>query len=89
MPRPRIAYDISDYTKQGIVTAFRMKKLIFSKLGAIDFTKSAESDPGRIREMIDGNGVQLTYGGAGHVMGTYRMGDDPKTSVVNSWLQLA
>ena len=32
-------------------------------------------------------GVQLTYGGAGHIMGTYRMGDDPKTSVVNSWQQ--
>ena len=27
----------------------------------------------------------LTYGGAGHIMGTYRMGDDPKTSVVDSF----
>ena len=26
-----------------------------------------------------------TYGGAGHVMGTYRMGTDPKTSVVDSF----
>ncbi len=34
--------------------------------------------------MIDGEPVQLTYGGAGHIMGTYRMGDDPKTSVVDS-----
>ena len=34
LPRPRIAYDISDYTKQGIVAAFRLKKLIFNKLGA-------------------------------------------------------
>jgi glucose dehydrogenase len=87
LPRPRIAYDISDYTKQGIVTAFRMKKLIFSKLGATDFTKTAESDPARFDEMIDGNVAQLTYGGAGHIMGTYRMGDDPKTSVVDSWLR--
>ena len=88
MPRPRIAYDISDYTKRGIATAFRMKELIFSKLGAIDFTKVAETDPGKFRD-VDGIGVPLTYGGAGHIMGTYRMGDDPKTSVVNSWLQLA
>jgi glucose dehydrogenase len=90
LPRPRITYDISDYTKQGIVTAFRMKKLIFSKLGVTeesDFTKVAESDPGMFEETIDGNVVQLTYGGAGHVMGTYRMGDDPKTSVVDSWLR--
>jgi glucose dehydrogenase len=85
LPRPRISYDISDYTKQGIVTAFRMKKLIFSKLGAIDFTKVAESDPAAFEETIDGNVEQLTYGGAGHVMGTYRMGDDPKTSVVDSF----
>jgi choline dehydrogenase-like flavoprotein len=85
LPRPRIAYDISDYTKRGIVTAFRMKKLIFSKLGATDFTKVAESDPGEFDETIDGNLVQLTYGGAGHIMGTYRMGHDPKTSVVDLW----
>jgi glucose dehydrogenase len=88
LPRPRIAYDISDYTKQGIVAAFRMKKLIFNKLGVAqdsDFTKPSDSDPGRFEEMIDGNVEQLTYGGAGHVMGTYRMGDDPKTSVVDSW----
>src|SRR3974390_1055122 len=85
LPRPRIAYDISDYTKRGIATAFRMKELIFRKLGAIDFTKVAETDPGKFN--VDGIEVPLTYGGAGHIMGTYRMGDDPKTSVVNSWLQ--
>jgi glucose dehydrogenase len=84
LPRPRISYDISDYTKQGIVTAFRTKELIFSKLGATDFTKVAEGDPGRFDETIDGNVVQLTYGGAGHITGTYRMGQDPKTSVVDS-----
>jgi len=87
LPRPRIAYDVSDYTKRGIAAAFRMKKLIFSKLGATDFTNVAPSDPGRFDETIDRNVEQLTYGGAGHLMGTYRMGDDPKTSVVDSWLR--
>ena len=85
LPRPQIAYDISDYTKQGIATAFRTGKLIFKKLGAVDFTERAEGDPAGFDEMIDGKREQLTYGGAGHVMGTYRMGDDPKTSVVDSW----
>jgi len=85
LPRPKIHYDISDYTRQGIVTAFRMKKLIFDKLGAEDFTKVGNTDPGLFEEMVDGKKVQLTYGGAGHVMGTYRMGDSPKTSVVDSW----
>jgi choline dehydrogenase-like flavoprotein len=34
---------------------------------------------------VDGIDQKLTYGGAGHVMGTYRMGTDPKTSVVDSF----
>ena len=85
LPRPQIAYDISDYTKQGIVTAVRMKRLIFGKLKAEDFTERHEGDPTGFDETIDGTLEQLTYGGAGHVMGTYRMGDDPKTSVVDSW----
>jgi glucose dehydrogenase len=85
LPRPEISYDLSNYTKQGIVAAFRMKNLIFSKLGATDFTVRADGDPTGFDEMVDGKPVQLAYGGAGHIMGTYRMGDDPKTSVVDSF----
>ena len=89
LPRPEISYNISDYTRQGIVAAYRMRKLIFDKLGAIDFTHRPadlpSDSPGRFEEIIDGQPVTLTYGGAGHIMGTYRMGDDPKTSVVNSF----
>jgi len=85
LPRPQITYDISDYTKQGFVTAVRMKRLIFSKLGAQDFTERPEGDPAGFDETIDGKLEQLTYGGAGHLMGTYRMGDNPKTSVVDSF----
>ena len=85
LPRPKIAYNISDYTKQGIATAFRLKNVIFNKLGAEDFTHTGDGDPAGFDQVIDGKTVRLTYGGAGHVMGTYRMGDDPKTSVVNSF----
>jgi glucose dehydrogenase len=85
LPRPEISYDISDYTKQGIVAAHRMKNLIFDKLGAHDFTERAKDDPTGFDEVIDGKPVQLNYGGAGHIMGTYRMGDDPRMSVVNSF----
>jgi glucose dehydrogenase len=84
--RPKIAYNLSDYTKQGIAAAFRLKKLIFDKLGVApnqDFTKTAEDDPAAFA--VDGIDQKLTYGGAGHVMGTYRMGTDPKISVVNSF----
>ena len=75
LPRPKIAYNISDYTKQGIATAFRLKNVIFNKLGAEDFTHTGDSDPAGFDQEIDGKTVRLTYGGAGHVMGTYRMGD--------------
>jgi glucose dehydrogenase len=85
LPRPKITYNLSDYTKQGIATAFRLKNVIFKKLGAEDFTITADTDPGGFDQVIDGKTVRLTYGGAGHVMGTYRMGDDPKTSVVDSF----
>jgi glucose dehydrogenase len=89
LPRPEISYNISDYTRQGIVASYRMRKLIFDKMGATDFTHRAPdpsaNSPGRFEEIIDGRPVTLTYGGAGHIMGTYRMGDDPKTSVVDSF----
>jgi glucose dehydrogenase len=89
LPRPEITYSISDYTKQGIVAAYRMRKLIFNKMGATDFTHRRNDplsdNPFGFVEIIDGEPVQLSYGGAGHIMGTYRMGDDAKTSVVNSF----
>jgi glucose dehydrogenase len=84
LPRPQIAYDISDYTRQGFAAAVRMRKLLFKKLGATDFTHSNDDDPAGFNLSIDGPPEKLTYGGAGHVMGTYRMGIDPKTSVVDS-----
>ena len=85
LPRPEISYDVSDYTKRGIIAAFRMKNLIFDKLGAADFTERADGDPAGFDEVIDGKPEHLTFGGAGHIMGTYRMGDNPKTSVVDSF----
>ena len=89
LPRPEISYNISDYTRQGIVASYRMRKLIFDKMGATDFTHRvpdpASNSPGRFEEIIDGRSVTLTYGGACHIIGTYRMGDDPKTSVVDSF----
>jgi choline dehydrogenase-like flavoprotein len=87
--RPQIHYDISDYTKQGIVAAYRMQKLIFEKMDATDFTQRPTVPPNEgptfFEETIDGKPVTLSYGGAGHIMGTYRMGENPKTSVVDSY----
>jgi glucose dehydrogenase len=83
--RPEISYNLSDYTRQGIVAAHRMKNLLFSKMGVKDCTKEVEkNEPTRFEELIDDKIVALSYGGAGHIMGTCRMGSKKDNSVVNS-----
>ena len=85
LPRPEISYNISDYTRQGIVAAHRMRNLLFKKMGIEDKTEIPKNDPARFEEQIDGKLVTLTFMGAGHIMGTCRMGDDPKSSVVDKF----
>ena len=83
--RPEISYNLSDYTRQGIVAAHRMKNLLFSKMGVKDCTKEVEkNEPSRFEELINDKIVALSYGGAGHIMGTCRMGSKKDNSVVNS-----
>ena len=89
LPRPKIAYNISPYAKRGIVAAKQMQDLLFRKMGAtekkFDFTTVAKDDPTQFDAQVGGKTVTLNYMGAGHVMGTYRMGSDPDKSVVDSF----
>jgi glucose dehydrogenase len=90
LPRPQITYNLSNYTRQGFVAAYRMKNLLFRKMGIDpqnDFTEVHQGDTTQFDEQIDGKAVTLNYIGAGHIMGTCRMGTDPKTSVVDSFQQ--
>jgi glucose dehydrogenase len=90
LPRPQISYSLSDYTRKGIVAAYQMKNLMFSKMGITaqdEFTRIADNDPTRFVEKVDGKDVVLNYMGAGHVMGTYRMGTGKGNSVVNDMQQ--
>jgi choline dehydrogenase-like flavoprotein len=83
--RPEIYYNVSDYTRQGIVAAHRMKNLIFEKMNVEDLTdKVPKTEPTRFDELIDDKIVTLKYVGAGHIMGTCRMGSKKDNSVVNS-----
>lgn len=45
----------------------------------------SDDDPTRWTETVDGKQVKLNYTGAGHIMGTYRMGANEKDSVVDSF----
>ena len=87
LPRPQISYNLSDYTRQGIVAAYQLKQLLFDKLQATDFTTVLPDEPTRFQEQVGGKPVDLTFMGAGHVMGTCRMGPegDKNNSVVNSF----
>jgi choline dehydrogenase-like flavoprotein len=83
--RPRISYDLSPYTRRGIAAARQMKDLLFKQMGARDFTTIAPNDPSRFEEKINDQPVTLNFTGAGHIMGTYRMGFNRADSVVDSF----
>jgi choline dehydrogenase-like flavoprotein len=86
LPRPEITYDLSQYTKDGLLAAKKTADAIFERLGATQLTKEPDSDDPSALELSDnGKLVRLSYMGAGHIIGTYRMGDKPKDSVVDSY----
>ncbi|HEX6794221.1 MAG TPA: GMC family oxidoreductase [Casimicrobiaceae bacterium] len=71
LPRPRIAFRIDDYTKAGLAEARRIHAQLFDRLNATETGHKAEAD----------------FQGAGHVMGTARMGADAKHAVVDANLR--
>jgi choline dehydrogenase-like flavoprotein len=86
IPRPEITYDLDDYTKAGFHAARQTFIAIFNKLGATDYTYVNPDDPSAFTFTAAGESEEVPYilNGAGHVMGTYRMGSDPKSSVVDA-----
>jgi len=85
LQRPKIAYSLSPYTQRGLVAAKQMQVLLFQNMGATDFTTVTPDDPTRFEAQINGRPVALNYIGAGHIMGTYRMGVTAQDSVVDSF----
>jgi len=70
IPRPRLAYTVDDYSKKALVYGQSVARRLFEHI------------PGT--EEIDPIEPSFNYNGAGHVMGTLRMGQDRNTSVVDS-----
>jgi choline dehydrogenase-like flavoprotein len=71
IPRPRITFALDAYSRAGLAEGRRIHRMLFARMGCTE-----------IDEMDDAH-VQ----GAGHIMGTTRMGADPKTSVVDADLR--
>lgn len=86
LPRPQISYNLSDYTKKGFVAAKEAADQIFAGMGATQFTTTpAEDDPTSFMVEVKGVPTRMKFFGAGHVVGTYRMGNDSDTSVVDPY----
>jgi choline dehydrogenase-like flavoprotein len=86
IPRPEIHYDLSKYTRAGFEKAREATKFIFDKLGATDYTYTTKEDIAKHfkASMFEYNDQTYNFFGAGHIMGTHRMGDCPDDSVTNA-----
>lgn len=84
LPKPVVEFDLPQYTKKGFVQADKALDEIFSSVGVRDgYTElNAADTQSPFYFEVDGKGYQ--YKGAGHIVGTVRMGDDAGTSVVDS-----
>lgn len=80
IPRPQITYDLDPYTRAGYAAARKNANAIFTKMGANDLTKP---DPNSSRVFYYEDQPYI-LNGAGHTMGTYRMGSDRKKFVLDA-----
>lgn len=90
LPRPKLTYRVrEDYVRNAFVSAKDISTKLFDALGAREYTKAPPAPVfyGDKREVTSNNfeyqGNNFTFYGAGHIVGTYRMGDCKDTSVVN------
>jgi len=78
--RPVISYDIADYSRAGLALAHDACMQIFQRLGVRNRTAYDPSAAGYYT--YDGKGY--TTFGAGHLVGTHRLGSDKRSSVTNA-----
>jgi choline dehydrogenase-like flavoprotein len=80
LPRPHIDYGLDPYTMEGFRVAADVCTKIYQRMGATEFTQTGVGGSGDFTYKEK----NYHYYGAGHVMGTHRMGNDPGTSVVDA-----
>jgi choline dehydrogenase-like flavoprotein len=85
IPRANTYYTASPYTKRGIKKAVETSEAIFQYAGITPYTQFHDDYTAVEYDSSDPkNPKSCNVFGAGHIMGTYRMGTDPKSSVVNA-----
>ncbi|WP_312344454.1 GMC family oxidoreductase [Chryseobacterium binzhouense] len=81
IPRPVINYELTEYEMKAMQQAKQASDQMFERLGIQDFTQYNATD----NNTFVYDGVRYSYNGAGHIVGTHRMGDNPDDSVTNSY----
>lgn len=77
--RPVIHYNASEYLRAALAASRRISEQMFARLGVQDYTQYNPTDP----TYVTYNGAGYSFNGAGHLVGTHRMGSSPHDSVVN------
>jgi choline dehydrogenase-like flavoprotein len=77
--KPIIHYQISDYTRAGMATAYELASALFPKIGATEVTDHEAA----LGTALEFKGKTFKFIGAGHIMGTHRMGRCREHSVVD------
>ncbi|MBZ5493958.1 MAG: GMC family oxidoreductase [Acidobacteriia bacterium] len=80
LPRPKVEYGLDPYTMEGFRMASYVCSKVYERMGATEFTINGVGGAGDFTYQ----GVNYHYYGAGHVVGTHRMGVDPSSSVVDA-----
>ncbi|MDX6385160.1 MAG: glucose dehydrogenase [Blastocatellia bacterium] len=80
LPRPKVEYGLDPYTMEGFQMAAYVCSKVYERMGATEFTTNGVGGTGDFTY----KGKNYHYYGAGHVVGTHRMGADSKTSVVDA-----
>jgi choline dehydrogenase-like flavoprotein len=85
--RPEIRYRLSDYTMAGFVKAQEVTEQVFNKAGVRNYTRFTDEVgfPAFEYRAADGRKDRFNAFGAGHIVGTYRMGSQKTDSVVDSY----
>jgi choline dehydrogenase-like flavoprotein len=80
LPRPKVEYSLDPYTMEGFRMAKYVCSEVYKKMGAKEFTVTGMGSAGDFTY----RDVNYHYYGAGHVVGTHRMGNESGSSVVDA-----